>query len=80
MMQKTSAMAATSSGMSHHILSADANYDAAYKGSLLANNKKKVSSALPVCLQIREGVVLHRPTQGWTVDEASLLCKVIYLL
>ena len=47
----------------------------------MANNKRKASSALPVCLQIREGVVLNRPTQGWTVDEASLLCQVsIYSL
>ena len=47
----------------------------------MANNKRKASSALPVCLQIREGVVLHRPTQGWTVEEASLLCQVsIYSL
>ncbi len=47
----------------------------------MANNKKKASSALPACLQIREGVVLHRPTQGWTVDEACLLCEVsIYSL
>ena len=47
----------------------------------MANNKKKASSAPPVCLPIREGVVLHRPTQGWTVKEASLLCKVsIYSL
>ncbi len=42
----------------------------------MANNKRKASSALPVCFPIREGVVLHRPTQGWTVEEASLLCQV----
>ena len=41
----------------------------------------KASPALPACLQIRKGVILHRPTQGWTVDEASLLCQVsIYSL
>ena len=33
-------------------------------------------SALPVCLQIRKGVIFHRPTQGWTVEEANLLCQV----
>ena len=36
----------------------------------------KAPSALPACIQIRRGVILHRPTQGWTVDEASLLYQV----
>ena len=37
-------------------------------------------SALPACIQIWKEFVRHRPTQGWTVDEACLLCKVIYIL
>ena len=75
MVLKTFVMAATSSRMTLYILSADGNFDAAYKGSQLANKEMKASLALPVCLQTRTGVVRDRPTQGWTVEEASLLCK-----
>ena len=74
MVLKTFVMAATSSRMTLYILSADGNFDAAYKGSQLANKEMKASLALPVCLQTRKGVVRDRPTQGWTVEEASLLC------
>ena len=51
-----------------------------YKGSRLVNREMKASSALPACLHIRKEVVLDRPTLGWTVDEACLLGKVIYIL
>ncbi len=51
------------------------------QGKPLASKEMLAPSALPVCLQIREEVILHRPTQGWTVDEAWILCKVsIYSL
>ena len=46
------------------------------QGKPLASKEMQAPSALPVCLQIREGVILHRPTQGWTVDEAWILCQV----
>ena len=68
-------MAATSPRTVLYVLSADGNFDAAYKGSQLANKEMEAPLALPVCLQSREGVVLNRPTQGWTVEEAGLLCK-----
>ena len=64
-------MAATSPRTALNILSADGNFDAAYKGSRLVNKEMEAPLALPVCLQSREGVVLNRPTQGWTVEEAS---------
>ena len=51
---------------SHHILSLMV-ISRLYKGSRLTNKKMKASSALPVGLQIRREVILHRPTQGWTV-------------
>lgn len=60
--------AATSSRMAHHVLSADVDSDAMYKGSLLANKEKKAPSMLPVCRQIGKGIVLDRPTQGRTVE------------
>ena len=45
------------------------------------NREMWTTSALPVCLQIRKEVIFYRPTLGWTVEEASLLCKVsIYSL
>ena len=68
-------MAATSPGTALYILSADGNFDAAYKGSRLVNKEMEAPLALPVCLQTGKGVVRDRPTQGWTVEEASLLCK-----
>ena len=68
-------VAATSPRTALYILSADGNFDAAYKGSRLANKEMEAPLALPVCLQARKGVVRDRPTQGWTVEEASLLCK-----
>ena len=68
MVLKTFVMAATSSRMTLYILSADGNFDAAYKGSQLANKEMKASLALPVCLQTRTGVVRDRPALGWTVD------------
>ena len=43
-------------------------------------HKKKAPYALPVSHHDGEDTLRHRPTQGWTVDEAGLLCKVIYLL
>ena len=61
-------MAATSPRTALYILSADGNFDAAYKGSRLANKEMEAPLALPVCLQTRKGVVRDRPTQGWTVD------------
>ena len=80
-MLKSLVMAATSQRMAHHILSADGNLDAVYKGNQLASKKRKASPALPVYLQTGKGVVRDRPTQGWTVEEASILCKVsIYSL
>ena len=75
MVLKTFVMAATSSRMILYILLADGDFDTAYKGSRLANKEMKASLALPVCLQTRKGIVRDRPTQGWTVGEASLLCK-----
>ena len=68
-------MAATSTRTALNILSADGNFDAVYKGSRLVNKEMEAPLALPVCLQTRKGVVRDRPTQGWTVEEASLLCK-----
>ena len=59
---------------SHHILLLMA-ISRLYKGSRLANKEMKASSALPVGLQTRREVILHRPTQGWTVEEACLLCQ-----
>ena len=38
--------------------------------------KKKAPYALPVSHHDGRETLLHRPTQGWTVDEANLLCKV----
>ena len=61
---------------SHHILSLMV-ISRLYKGIRLANKERKASSALPVGLQIRREVVLHRPTQGWTVREYILRCKSI---
>ena len=61
---------------SHHILSLMV-ISRRYKGSRLTNQEMKASSALPVCLQIRREVVLHRPTQGWTVRGYILRCKSI---
>ena len=46
----------------------------------LVHKEKKSPYALSVSHHNRKGALRHRPTQGWTVDEASLLCKVIYLL
>ena len=46
----------------------------------LASTEKKSPFALPVSHYVGEEMFRHRPTQGWTVDEASLLYKVIYLL
>ena len=43
-------------------------------------HKKKAPYALPVSHHEGGEAPLYRPTQGWTVDEACLLCKVIYLL
>ena len=81
MMLKTLVMATTSSRMASHILSADGKFDAVYKGNQLVSKKRKAPLALPMCLQTGKGVVRDRPTQGWTVEEASLLCKVsIYSL
>ena len=51
-----------------------------YKGSQLANMEMKALSALPERLQVWIEIVRDRPTQGWTVEEAGLLCKVIYIL
>ena len=76
MMLKTLVMAATSSRMAPHILSADGKFDAVYKGNQLVSKEMKAPLALSVCLQTRKGVVRDRPTQGWTVEEASILCKV----
>ena len=75
-MLKTPVMAATSPRMAHHILSADGNLDAVYKGNQLTSKEREASPALPVCIQTGKGVVRDRPTQGWTVEEASLLRKV----
>ena len=61
---------------SHHILSLMV-ISRRYKGSRLTNKEMKASSALPVGLQIRREVILHRPTQGWTVREYILRCKSI---
>ena len=47
---------------------------------LLSDMEKKAPFALPVSHYVGEEMFRHRPTQGWTVDEASLLCKVIYIL
>ena len=44
------------------------------------NKEKWAPCALPVCHHGGGDTLLYRPTQGWTVDEACLLCKVIYLL
>ena len=56
-------------------------YFLAVQGKLLMNKEMWTTSALPVCLQIRKEVIFYRPTLGWTVGEASLLCKVsIYSL
>ena len=52
----------------------------AVQGNQLASMEMKAPSALPVRLQVWIEVVRDRPTQGWTVDEACLLCKVIYIL
>ena len=38
----------------------------------MVNKEMKAPSALPVGLQIRKEVILHRPTQGWTVGEYIL--------
>ena len=46
----------------------------------LVHKEKQAPYALPVSHHDGEGTLRHRPTQGWTVDEAGLLCKVIYLL
>ena len=74
-------MAAIRPRMTLYILSADGNFDAAYKGSLLANKEMEAPLALSACLQSRKGIVRDRPTQGWTVEEASLLRKAsIYSL
>ena len=43
-------------------------------------HKKKAPYALPVSHHDGGEAPLYRPTQGWTVDEACLLCKVIYIL
>ena len=61
---------------SHHILSLMV-ISRLHKGSRLTNKEMKASSALPVGLQIRREVILHRPTQGWTVREYILRCKSI---
>ena len=51
------------------------------QGKPLASKEMQAPSALSACLQIREGVIPNRPTLGWTVDEAWILCKVsIYSL
>ena len=75
-MLKTSVMQQPVQGWLTNILSADGNLDAVYKGNQLASKKRKASPALPMCLQTRKGVIRDRPTQGWTVEEASILCKV----
>ena len=47
----------------------------------LVHKEKKSPYALSVSHHNRKGALRHRPTQGWTVDEASILCKVsIYSL
>ena len=46
----------------------------------LVHKEKKSPYALSVSHHNRKGALHHRPTQGWTVDEANLLCKVIYIL
>mgnify|MGYP007016830209 FL=1 len=80
-MLKTPVMQQPVQGWLTNILSADGNLDAVYKGNQLASKERKASLALPMCLQTGKGVVRDRPTQGWTVDEASILCKVsIYSL
>jgi len=65
MMLKTFVMAATSPRMAPHILSADGNLDAVYKGSLLANKEIrllrcslhvfKAGKVLPVTVQPKAG-------------------------
>ena len=37
------------------------------------HKEKQVPDALPVCFPDEEGKLRHRPTQGWTVDEAWIL-------
>ena len=44
------------------------------------HKEKQAPYALPVSHHDGEDTLRYRPTQGWTVDEAGLLCKVIYLL
>lgn len=39
------------------------------------SKEMKAPSALPVSHHDGKDTSRHRPTQGWTVDEASLLCK-----
>ena len=46
----------------------------------LVHKEKKSPYALPASHHNRKGTLHHRPTQGWTVDEANLLCKVIFIL
>ena len=46
----------------------------------LVHKEKKSPYALSVSQQDGEETLHHRPTQGWTVNEANLLCKVIYIL
>ena len=46
----------------------------------LVHKEKQVPCAFPVSHHDGEDTLRYRPTQGWTVDEAGLLCKVIYLL
>ena len=44
------------------------------------SKEMKAPSARPVSHHDGKDTSRHRPTQGWTVDEANLLCKVIYIL
>ena len=44
------------------------------------SKEMKAPSALPVSHHDGKDTSRNRPTQGWTVDEANLLCKVIYIL
>ena len=49
--------------------------------TMLTITEKKVSYALPVSHHDGRETLLHRPTQGWTVDEAwILLHRSIYSL
>ena len=80
MMMKTLVMAATSSRKNLHILSADSNFDAVYKGSLLANKERRL---LWHFLHVfKAGKVLSvtvQPKAGWWKKQAYF-AKPVYIL